>query len=221
MGDLVLPPDTEIDSEQVWIQKVRDVPPGTPALFLDRDGVVVVEANYLHKVEDAHLEDGAAEMIARANARGIAVVIVTNQAGIARGYYGWAEFAIVQEKILADLEAAGARVDAVLACPHHASGQPPFQHPDHPARKPNPGMLLRAQEMLDLDMGTSWIVGDRASDLKAGRNAGIAGGIHVLTGHGAREGEREKALAVAENGFLTRAADSIAGLADVVPLLAD
>ena len=115
------------------------------------------------------------------------MVLITNQAGIGRGYYGWAEFQAVQERITADLAARGATFDMVLACPFPAAGQPPYRHPAHPCRKPRPGMILRAAEALGLDLAGSWIVGDRATDLEAGRAAGLAGGVHVLTGHGAGE----------------------------------
>ena len=137
--------------------------------------MVIDEVHYLRRARDVRLVAGAAKVIAEANRRRVAVVLVTNQAGIGRGIYGWPEFARVQERIVADLAAAGARLDAVYACPHHAEGRAPYDHPDHPARKPNPGMLSRAVEALALDAGASWIVGDRASDLEAGRGAGPMG----------------------------------------------
>ena len=134
-----------------------------------------------------------------ANARGLAVVIVTNQAGIGRGYYGWRDFAAVQEAILGALAAAGARIDAIFACAHHPAGNPPYAHPNHPARKPNPGMLLRAAQALDLDLGRSWLIGDKTIDLEAARAAGLAGALHVLTGHGAAQ--RHEAATMASGAF--------------------
>ena len=220
-GDYLLPAGAHIDHEGVWVQRLREPrwKRPAPALFLDRDGVVVVEVNYLHRIEDVRLESGAAEVIGRANRLSVPVAFVTNQAGIGYGYYGWAEFALCQEKILADLAAEGAVVDAVIACPHHGKGRPPYDHPDHPARKPNPGMLLRAASLLNLELARSWIVGDRASDLEAGRNAGLEGGIHVLTGHGSREGEAEKCQAVATSRFRVSTAPSIAETITLLPLL--
>lgn len=222
MGDFLLPAGASIDKDGAWMQRLGESRWNrpVPALFLDRDGVMVVEVNYLHKVEDARLEAGAAEVIGRANRLNVPVVVVTNQAGIGYGYYGWAEFAKVQEKILSDLAAAGARVDAVLACPHHAKGKPPYDHPDAPCRKPNPGMLLRAAQMLPLDLGRSWIVGDRASDIEAGRNARLEGGVQVRSGHGSKEGETAKALSLATPGFKVREAASLATALPLLPLLA-
>jgi D-glycero-D-manno-heptose 1,7-bisphosphate phosphatase len=134
-------------------------------------------------------------------------VVVTNQSGIGRGLYGWAEFAATQERILAELRAAGARPDLVLACPYHPEGKPPYRHPDHSDRKPRPGMLLRAAEKLALDLGRSWIVGDRAVDMEAGRAAGLAGGLHVLTGHGSVD--RATVGDIARDGYEVLLAESI------------
>ncbi len=216
-----LPDGAVIDAAGVWVQ-VLSPPPDTDraALFLDRDGTIVEEAHYLSRAEDTRLIAGAASVIARANRLEVPVVVVSNQSGIGRGYYGWEEFLAVQEKMLGDLAAAGATVDGVFACPHHSEGRAPYQHPDHPARKPNPGMLLRAAETLRLDLAGSWIVGDHASDMGAGRNGGLGGGIHVRTGHGAHPGQREAALALNDGRFPVRAADSISEAAALIPLLA-
>jgi D-glycero-D-manno-heptose 1,7-bisphosphate phosphatase len=215
------PKGAVLDKEGVWCQVFRDAHDGAPrpALFLDRDGVILEETGYIARPEDAHLVPGAATIIAEANRRGIAVVLITNQAGIACGYFGWDAFAAVQEKLLAALTAAGASVDGVFACPHHAEGQPPYRHPDHPARKPNPGMLHRAQALLRLDLARSWIVGDRAIDVEAGRNAGLAGGVIVATGYGAKPEQRAAAQALATSGFIVRETSSVADVPGVVPLL--
>jgi D-glycero-D-manno-heptose 1,7-bisphosphate phosphatase len=191
---------------------------GRPALFLDRDGVLVEETGYLHRAEEVRLIPGATAAVAAAARAGLPVVLITNQAGIGRGYYGWAEFQAVQEKIAADLAVGGGAFDMVLACPFHAAGQPPYRHPDHPCRKPRPGMILRAAEMLGLDLAGSWVVGDRAIDLEAGRAAGLAGGVHVLTGHGAAE--RGAALELATGKFRTLGAESIAEVPALLPLFA-
>lgn len=185
---------------------------GRAALFLDRDGVLVHEVNYLHRRQDVRLVDGAAEVIRRANDAGIPVIVTTNQAGIGRSYYAWDHFCEVQDQIIADLERSGAKLDAVFACPHHEDGRPPYHHPDHPARKPNPGMFFMARDTLGIALEKSWIVGDRAIDIRAGRNAGLLGGTHVRTGHGARANERETALALATTNFRVVAADSIGDL---------
>ena len=209
-----------IDDEGVWCEVLRRSAGGAarPALFLDRDGVVVEETDYLSRPEDVRLIPGAAELIAAANRGDIAVILFTNQAGIGRGYYGWDAFAGVQRTLLDKLQSARAFVNAVYACPHHADGTPPYRHPDHPARKPNPGMVLRARAALGLDFASSWVVGDRASDLDAGRRAGLAGGVHVLTGHGSDAGERRAALALGSPEFKVDGADTVAGARALIPL---
>ena len=211
-----------LDSDGIWCQLLRPDKAasycGRPALFLDRDGVLVAEVGYLHRPEDVRLIPGAAALIAAANRAGLAAVLVTNQAGIGRGTYGWAEFQATQERISADLAAAGAALDMVLACPFHAAAEPPYRHPAHPCRKPRPGMILRAAERLGLDLAGSWIVGDRALDLEAGRAAGLAGGANVLTGHGAAE--RDAAREVATGRFRVLGAESVAEVPALLPLLA-
>jgi len=206
-----------LDADGVWCEVSPGCNRGGPALFLDRDGVVVEEVDYLHRVEDIAICASAAAVISAANKNAVPVVLVTNQAGIGRGYYGWAEFRAVQEAIQSAIAPEGAHFDAVYACPHHRDGQGAFAHPDHPARKPNPGMLQRAAAALDIDMARSWLVGDRAGDVEAARRAGLAGALHVLTGYG--QAERAAALALSGPRFDVRGAASIAG-ALTLPLFA-
>ena len=214
-----LPSNVKIGSDHIWTQvfdSAARFEKCTPTLFLDRDGVIVEEVHYLHKVEDVALIDGAAALIAKANIQNIPVVIVTNQAGLARDMFTWTEFNAVQIRMMELLkEATGAYVDAVYACPFHKIGKEPYNHPSHEARKPNPGMLLRAMEVLPIAKEGSWIIGDKAGDLKAGLNAGITGGVHVLTGHGTDEGEREDAQSVQNDVFTVRLEKSIAGAIDL------
>jgi transaldolase len=158
-----------------------------PALFLDRDGVIIEDSGYLSDPSSFSMIPGAARLIASANDAGIPVVVVTNQAGIGRGYYGWTEYLAVQAALTRALAAEGAHMDAVFACPYHPHGVPPWIHAEHPARKPRPGMLLAAERFLNLDLGSSWIVGDTWNDLLAGYHAGLRGGFHVLTGKGRRD----------------------------------
>jgi D-glycero-D-manno-heptose 1,7-bisphosphate phosphatase len=208
--------DHPLNSEGVWCEVFTMPARGRPALFLDRDGVIVEDTEYLCRVEDIVMLPGAAGVISAANTRGIAVVLVTNQAGIGRGYYGWCEFEAVQKAIVSALVAEGARLDAVYACPHHPDGRDEFSHPNHPARKPNPGMLLQAACDLDLDLKTSWLVGDKVSDVEAAKRAGIAGAMQVATGHGIAERQRVSALATP--AFEIRFARSIAD-AMTLPIL--
>jgi D-glycero-D-manno-heptose 1,7-bisphosphate phosphatase len=206
-----------LDAQGVWCQIVRRPPRGRPALFLDRDGAVVEDTGYLRKVDDIVVIAGAAEVIAAANRRSIAVIMVTNQSGIARGYYGWDEFKSVQDAIAASLAIGGARIDAVYACAHHPDGEGVLAHPDHPARKPNPGMLLQAAATLALDLKSSWLIGDKAADIEAAKRAGIAGALLVATGHG--NAERQRAATLATEAFDVRFERSIAD-AMTLPILA-
>jgi D-glycero-D-manno-heptose 1,7-bisphosphate phosphatase len=177
-----------------------------PALFLDRDGVIVTDTGYLGCAEDARLLDGAAGAIARCNGLRIPVVVVTNQSGIARGYYAWSGFHAVQAALCAALDAAGARLDAVLACAYHAEGNAPLRRAAHPWRKPNPGMIFAAAERLNLDLSRSWIVGDKAEDLATGAAAGLAGGTLV----GSDEGLWRQASRLESTRFIVMKAASLA-----------
>lgn len=156
----------------------------TPAVFLDRDGVIVEETNYLHRTADIRMIPGAARSIARLNQAGIPVVLITNQAGVGRGYYSWVEFETVQQSIAAAMRREGAHLDGVWACGYHPAGSGPFAK-DHCWRKPQPGMLTDAAECLGIDLARSWLVGDKISDLEAGIAGGLAGMILVRTGYGA------------------------------------
>lgn len=153
----------------------------TPALFLDRDGVVIADTGYVGRVENLYMLDGVAAAIARCNALQIPIVIVTNQSGIARGLYGWDGFHAVQAGVAAYLAAAGAHFDAVLACAYHGDGVGPLRVGNHPWRKPNPGMILAAAGAMNLDLARSWIIGDRPHDLAAGAAAGLHGGTLVAS----------------------------------------
>ena len=224
MGNgLALPEGARIDDDGVWLQVLRKPRTSTPrpALFLDRDGVVVEDVGHLSRAENVRPIPGAADVIAAANRRAIPVVIVTNQSGIGRGLFGWPEFIDVQGRILDGLASRGAFVDAVLACPHHPEAKPPYDHPDHPARKPNPGMLLRAARLMPLDLARSWIVGDRARDIAAGRNAGIEGALYVTIGNDRHPDEQAAALALAERDcFRVLVGPTIRAALTLVPLLA-
>jgi len=155
-----------------------------PAVFLDRDGTLNEEVDYLCRPEDLAMIPGAAAAVAKLNARGVPVVVVTNQSGIGRGKYGWADFAAVMSRMGTLLALENAWIDAVYASPHHELGQGEYAVADHPDRKPNPGMLMRAAEEYGLDLSRSWMVGDKAVDLEAGRRAGCRVAL-VRTGYGA------------------------------------
>jgi D-glycero-D-manno-heptose 1,7-bisphosphate phosphatase len=187
---------------------------GRPGLFLDRDGVIVEDTHYLGRAKDVRMLGGAGEAIARCNKLGIPVIVVSNQSGIGRGLYDWSGFAAVQAAIARALAEAGARLDAVFACAHHADGKPPLNIANHPWRKPNPGMIIAAAGQMKLDLAHSWIAGNRASDLAAGKAAGLAGG--VLISSRADDAERASALQLRDGDF---AVDVALSLADAVAFL--
>lgn len=151
-------------------------PPPVPAVFLDRDGVLIVDSGYPHLEEHLVLIPGAADAVRRLNALGYLVVIVTNQSGVARGLFSEDQMHAFNALLIRRLAAKGARIGAVYACPFHDEAQDPrWFHPDHPDRKPNPGMILKATAEHGIDLTRSFLIGDRQSDLEAARRAGVSG----------------------------------------------
>ena len=196
-----------IDDAGLWCEVGPAVSPGRAALFLDRDGVIVTDTHYLCRVEDMEMIAGAAAAIGRCNAQQIPVVVVTNQAGIGRGYYGWDAFHAVQGALKTALAAEGAHLDGVVACAYHADGRAPLRVDNHPWRKPNPGMIVEAGGRLKLDLPRSWIVGDRAHDLAAGAAARLPGGTLLE----AEAQERQAAAKLASARFVVETASDLAG----------
>lgn len=142
------------------------------AVFLDRDGTINEDPGYLHQPEQLRLFPGAARAIASLNGYGVPVVLVTNQSGIARGYYDEEQFWRVQERMVALLAAEGAHLDAVYLCPHHPDGLVEAYRVACHCRKPAPGMLQQAARELDLDLRRSYMIGDKLSDVEAGAAVG-------------------------------------------------
>jgi D-glycero-D-manno-heptose 1,7-bisphosphate phosphatase len=163
--------------------------PKKRALFLDRDGVINEDTDYLHCIEDCVFIDGIFDLVAAFVARGYAIVVVTNQSGIARGYYGEAEFAALMGWMRAEFVRQGARIDAIYHCPDHPTDGIGRYRRENPWRKPGPGMLLQAAADLDLDLSGSLIIGDKESDMAAGRAAGL--GTLVLYDEAAKDVRRE------------------------------
>jgi D-glycero-D-manno-heptose 1,7-bisphosphate phosphatase len=201
-----------IDDAGLWCEFGDRDFAARPALFLDRDGIIIADTNYLARPQDLRMIEGAAPAIARCNTRGIPVVVVTNQSGIGRRYYGWDDFRAVQAALTAALAAFGAHLDAVLACGYHGEGQVPLRIADHPWRKPNPGMILAAARGMNLDLPRSWIVGDRPGDVAAGAAAGLAGGT-LLT---ADDQLRHEAELLASERFIVNTATN---LSDAIAVL--
>lgn len=159
-----------------------------PAVFIDRDGTLTEEVGYVNHPSRVRLLPRSAEAVRRLNRAGIAAVVATNQAGIARGYFSEQVLEAVHAALVQQLEAAGARLDGLYVCTHHPSeGEPPYRAACD-CRKPQPGLLLRAARDLGLDLAASTMVGDKASDLEPARRVG-ARGVLVLTGYGRGEWE--------------------------------
>lgn len=149
-----------------------------PGILLDRDGTIIVDHGYVGSPDQVELIDGAADAIARFNREGIPVAVVTNQAGVARGFYGLADVQRVHDHLAAALGRLGAYVDLFLFCPYHPDGVigPFARHSED--RKPRPGMAIAAARALGLDLEASWVVGDRLEDVGLARAIG-AGAIHI------------------------------------------
>lgn len=155
---------------------------GRPVLFLDRDGVLNVDAGYTGRVADWHWQAGAIEAVRAANDKGIAVVVVTNQAGVARGYYGEAEVRLLHDHVQQMLHLQGAFVDAFYHCPEHPEAvDEAYKVPRPLGRKPMPTMLQRAIRQRQLDVQHALLVGDQPSDLEAARALNIPA-LHFTAG---------------------------------------
>ena len=150
------------------------------ALFLDRDGVINVDGNYVHNRHEFLWCDGIFELCRAAHQHGYRLIVVTNQSGIGRGRYSQADFASLMEWMCNEMSAQGAPIAKVYHCPYHPDAVLPQYRADHPWRKPAPGMILQARDDLGLDLSRSILIGDRPSDIAAASLAGI--GISVFVG---------------------------------------
>lgn len=154
-----------------------------PAAFLDRDGTIIREEHYLADPARVALLPGAAAGIKALRSAGFACVVVSNQSGVGRGLLTLETLELIHAEFCRQLADEGASIDGWYFCPAVPSSSDRTM-PDHPERKPAPGMLLRAARELDLDVSSSWMVGDMISDVLAGRNAGCRGSVLVRTGYG-------------------------------------
>lgn len=170
-----LRPTTQSTERRARIGSLR------PAIFFDRDGTLAEEVGYAHRPEQFHIYPGAAAAVRRVNEAGWAAVLVTNQAGIARGMYPVEDMERLHALLAEHLAAHGAHLDAIYYCPHH----PDFGAVrDCDCRKPKPGLLRQAAQEHDLDLPRSWVIGDKRIDIEMARAVGARAAL-VLTGYGA------------------------------------
>ena len=176
-----------------------------PALFLDRDGVIIKDCHYISSPEKVSLEAGILNLIIAAKNSGFRIVVITNQSGISRGFYGWSEYMRITERIL---QLIG---DKYLLDAFYANGYSEMSEMND-WRKPNIGMISNAKSDLNIDIENSILIGDRISDIESGYNSGIKNLFHVLTGHGKDEREKfnsdyfysKKILNLKENELLNK-----------------
>lgn len=151
------------------------------AIFLDRDGTLNVDYGYVHDIDHFKFIEGAIDALRELQAMGYALVVVTNQSGIARGYFSEAEFLQLMEWFDWSLAEQGVELDGIYYCPHHPEGKGEFRE-DCDCRKPKPGMLLQAMKELKIDPAQSVMVGDKIEDMKAGLGAKVKTNVLVRSG---------------------------------------
>ena len=161
------------------------------AVFIDRDGTMSEEVGYVNHSSRFRLFPYTATAIKHLNESGWLAIVVTNQAGVARGYFSEDMIETVHAQMTKDVTANGGRIDAIYYCAHHPSvGEPPYRVACD-CRKPQPGLINRAAEQFDVDLSSSWMIGDRYSDVELARNAGVKS-MFVLSGYGRGEWEHQR-----------------------------
>lgn len=162
------------------------------AVFIDRDGTISEEVGYINHASRFRLFSYSAAAIKHLNENGWLAIVITNQAGVARGYFSEDVVQTVHGAMTKELESGGARLDGIYYCAHHPNlGEPPYRF-DCDCRKPKPGLISRAAKDFDIDIKASWMVGDRYSDVELARNAGVKSTL-VMSGYGRGEWEHQRA----------------------------
>jgi D-glycero-D-manno-heptose 1,7-bisphosphate phosphatase len=159
---------------------------GRKAIFIDRDGTLIQDKDYLHKAEEVEFFPGAIQALSKAAGAGFDIVMITNQSGVGRGYFTMADVEKVHERICRDCAPENVQFLKIYVAP---------EHPEQPSRgrKPSPQFLLDARDEYEIDLSRSYMVGDKLIDLQAGWNAGLRRSILVRTGYGKQVEERERA----------------------------
>ncbi len=157
------------------------------AVFLDRDGVITEDPpHYAHRIDQLSIIAGSAEAICLLNEHEFLVIVITNQSGVARGMYSEEDVQIFHNEMKKQLASKGAYIDAIFYCPHHSDSIIPEYKVICDCRKPKPGMIFSAVKDMDISLRNSYLVGDKWSDIEAGKTAGCRT-ILVMTGHGYEE----------------------------------
>lgn len=190
--------------------------PSRAAVFLDRDGVINEERGDLHRPQDFVLLPGVLRALQELRHAGLSLVVISNQPGIARGQYDVDDYRALTEHMRLQLRAAGITLAGVYCCPHHPTEGVGRWKCECDCRKPKPGMLRAAAADLGLDLAASFLVGDKASDIAAGRAAGLRGCVLVESGHPVSDADRRSADRC-EPGLL-QAAHWIAGRSTAMPI---
>jgi D-glycero-D-manno-heptose 1,7-bisphosphate phosphatase len=162
-----------------------------PAVFMDRDGTISEEVGYLNHSSRLRVFPYSGSAIKLLNDGGWLAVVITNQAGVARGYFTEQMIHEVHDRLSQEIAVDGARLDAIYYCAHHPTvGDPPYRI-DCDCRKPKPGLITRAAADLEIDLDSSWMIGDRYNDVLMARNAGVKS-VLVMTGYGRGEWEYQR-----------------------------
>lgn len=162
-------------AEVLVSRKLKTMQARRSAVFLDRDGVLNIDKGYVYRIQDLELIEGAGTAIKKLNDLRYLIIVITNQSGIGRGIYSELDMYLFNRELCLELAKCGARIDAIYFCPYHPDAVISHYKMDHEDRKPRPGMIIRAIADFSIDIQSSFLIGDKDTDLKAAEAAGIRG----------------------------------------------
>jgi D-glycero-D-manno-heptose 1,7-bisphosphate phosphatase len=174
-----------------------------PAVFLDRDGTLMVNIDYIHQPEKVKLFAKTIDSLKKLRKAGFYLIVVTNQSGAARGYFKISDIHAVNRHLQSRLKAQGAYLDAFFYCPHHVKGVVKSLAKECDCRKPRTGMVKQALKKFPIDLAKSYVVGDNLGDVELAKNAKMAAGILVRTGHGRKAQHELKRLKMKNKHVVT------------------